>query len=265
MRGGLQRRAASCLAPSRRWRGCAPAWCRSSRRRYSASRDRRTSQAAPPATPASRRTCPRRSASPAFGITGDARGGHLVQRADVIRHELRTGGAIQPDRQQVVIGDGGVQRVDGLAAQHGAVALDGDRGHDRNVVRRSRAKAGRWPAGPLSGCRCRTRFQAAECRRRPRPAPWPVRSSSGASASNVMVAVMFRSLVVGPMEPATNRGCSGVENSSAACRASLAASTFNSCMRSSQLNSESTTLRSAEGIGLYDVRACFQVSAVDVA
>ena len=46
--------------------------------------------------------------------------------------------------------------------------------------------------------------------------------------------------VVGPSDPATNRGLDVVENSSAASRASLAASTFSSCVCASSLNSAST-------------------------
>ena len=50
----------------------------------------------------------------------------------MIGHQIRTGGAIHSDCQQVVIGDGSVQRIDGLAAEHGAVALDGDGSNHRN-------------------------------------------------------------------------------------------------------------------------------------
>jgi hypothetical protein len=80
--------------PSARWPGCAQAWSRSSRRRCSASHARRTSPAAPPAIRASPDTCPLRSAA-RVGITGNRVGGHVRQRADVIRHQIRTGGAVQ--------------------------------------------------------------------------------------------------------------------------------------------------------------------------
>ena len=73
MLAARQRARASCPRPSARWRGCARAWCRSSRRRCSASRDRRTSRAAPPAIPASRRYCPFGVGQPGVRIAGDAR------------------------------------------------------------------------------------------------------------------------------------------------------------------------------------------------
>ena len=62
MRARGQRARALALGSSARWRECAPAWCRSSRRRYSASRGWRTFRAARRATPASRRTSLRSSA-----------------------------------------------------------------------------------------------------------------------------------------------------------------------------------------------------------
>ena len=51
----------------------------------------------------------------------------------MIGHQVRPGGAVHAHGQQVVIGDGGVERVDGLAGQHGAGAFDGDRGYHGNV------------------------------------------------------------------------------------------------------------------------------------
>ena len=58
---------------------------------------------------------------------------HLVERAYVVGHQVRTGGAVHADAQQVVILDGSVERVDGLAAQHGAGAFDGDAGHHGDI------------------------------------------------------------------------------------------------------------------------------------
>ena len=60
-------RAASRREWPRRWRGCAPASSRSSRRRYSASRCARIRPGRRPCAPASRRSRRRRWASPAFG------------------------------------------------------------------------------------------------------------------------------------------------------------------------------------------------------
>ena len=57
----------------------------------------------------------------------------LGQRADMIGHQVGPGGAVHPHRQQVVIGDGRVKRVDGLAAQHGAGAFDGGGRDDRDI------------------------------------------------------------------------------------------------------------------------------------
>ncbi len=66
---------------------------------------------------------------------GDRERRHLVQAADVIGHQIRASGAVHPHSQQVVIGDRGIKRINGLAAQHSAVALDGHRGDhgDRNA------------------------------------------------------------------------------------------------------------------------------------
>ena len=68
------------------------------------------------------------------GVAGNREARHFVEGADVIGHQVRPGGAIHAHGQQVVIGDGGVERVDGLAGQHGAGAFDGDRGDHGNVV-----------------------------------------------------------------------------------------------------------------------------------
>ncbi len=103
MRRAPASRAAACPRPSARWLGCAPGWCRSSRRRCSASRARRIARAARPAIPASPGTCPPRSA----GRRSDSRkcgtGDISCERADVVGHQVRTGGAVQADGQQIVI------------------------------------------------------------------------------------------------------------------------------------------------------------------
>ena len=82
----------------------------------------------------------RRLAEFAFGvgqagirIARDAVRRHLVERPYVVGHQVRTGGAVHADAQQVVILDGSVERVDGLAAQHGSGPLDGDARHHGNL------------------------------------------------------------------------------------------------------------------------------------
>ena len=64
---------------------------------------------------------------PGIGIAGNTEPGHFVQAANVIRHQIRTSGAIHAHCEEFVIRDGGIQRVNRLAAQHGAVALNGHR------------------------------------------------------------------------------------------------------------------------------------------
>ena len=58
---------------------------------------------------------------------------HLVQSADVVGHELRTGGAVQADREQIGVRDRGVERVGGLAGEHRAHRFDGARDHHREL------------------------------------------------------------------------------------------------------------------------------------
>ena len=48
----------------------------------------------------------------------------------MVRHELGTGGAVQPDGQQVGVSDGGEQRFGVLAGEHGAHGFDGAGNHD---------------------------------------------------------------------------------------------------------------------------------------
>ena len=145
------------------------------------------------------------------------------RRANVVRHQIRTGGAVHADGQQIVVGDGGVQCIDRLAAQHGAVAFDGDGGHhgDRNpeIALAAFATASR-PALklPVSKQVSISRIVGAAFHQ-----PLGLLVVAVAELRKGDCAVMLRSLVVGPMEPATKRGLAGVENSSAAWRAILAA------------------------------------------
>ena len=48
------------------------------------------------------------------GIRGDEAGRHLAERAQVIRHELRTRGAIEPDVQKFEMIERSQERLDGL-------------------------------------------------------------------------------------------------------------------------------------------------------
>ncbi len=69
---------------------------------------------------------------PGVGVARDRAGRHLVHRAQVVGHELRPGGAVEADRERPDVLDGGDEGLGGLAAEHGAVELDGA-GDDRPV------------------------------------------------------------------------------------------------------------------------------------
>ena len=83
------------------------------------------------------------------GIAGNARGSHLGQRADVVRHQIGTGGAVQADGEQIGVGDGGVEGVDGLAGEHGAPALDGAGDHHRDLDAQFALEVRGWRGGRL--------------------------------------------------------------------------------------------------------------------
>ena len=69
---------------------------------------------------------------PGIGITRNTKPRHFMQTAYVVRHQIRTRGTIHSHGQQIVVRDGGIQRINRLPAQHGAVAFNGDRCHHRN-------------------------------------------------------------------------------------------------------------------------------------
>ena len=86
-----------------------------------------------PAIPASRRICPLRWAGPHSDSRRCACDAISLQRADVVRHELRTGGAVQPHREQVVRARWRRRRRRRAArASMVPVRLDGARDHHRN-------------------------------------------------------------------------------------------------------------------------------------
>ena len=68
------------------------------------------------------------------GVTGDARRRHVRQGADVIRHQVGAGGAVESDGEQIGVGYGGVEGVDGLAGEHRSPALDGAGDHDGDAL-----------------------------------------------------------------------------------------------------------------------------------
>ena len=70
-------------------------------------------------------------------------------------------------------------------------------------------------------------------------------------------------LRVGPMEPATKRGLRAVENSSAACRASRAAVIIELVRFAIHAVIHQVALGAVERIGLDDIRAGFQIRAMD--
>ena len=75
------------------------------------------------------------------GIAGEAGGCEFMKRADVIGHELGTGGAVEADREEFGVGDGGVEGVGCLAAEHGAGSFDSAGDHDGDDVTEFFAKA----------------------------------------------------------------------------------------------------------------------------
>ena len=93
--------AASCLPPSAQSRGCVFPSSRSTRRRNSASRGRRISPVAPPASSAFPGICLLHPAVQRSDSTTQIRIGELAQRSNVVRHELRPGRAIHPKRQRL--------------------------------------------------------------------------------------------------------------------------------------------------------------------
>ena len=70
------------------------------------------------------------------GVAGNARGGELMEGADVIRHEIGAGGAVEADGEQIDVGEGGPKGVGGLAGEHGAGGFDGagDHGGDTDAA-----------------------------------------------------------------------------------------------------------------------------------
>ena len=122
---------------------------------------------------------------------------------------------------------GGTEGIGGLAGEHGAHGLDGAGNHDRDAAAElahqllNAEQAGLDVARILAGLE---------------------QQNVGAAfhqGLGLLVKILSKllerdaagdgdGLVVGPMEPATKRGLAGVENSSAAWRASLAATAFSS-------------------------------------
>jgi hypothetical protein len=100
--------------------------------------------------------------------------------------------------------------------------------------------------------------------RRPRSTPRLALRKTATIASKPMCA-SDGSLVVGPIDPATNRGRSLVENCCRYSRASLAALRLISRTRSRRSNSASTMRGSAKGVGLNDVAAHAEEIRMDVA
>ena len=56
----------------------------------------------------------------------------LRQRAQVVGHEVRAGGAVEADGEKIALGDRDVHRLDRLSGEHRAHGLDRHRQHDRD-------------------------------------------------------------------------------------------------------------------------------------
>ena len=95
--------------------------------------------------------------------------GDRRERAQVVGHELRAGGAVEPDREEVDVLERGIERLDVLAGEHRAHGLDGAADHDRELDARPRAIArSDADAAGLDVAACPGRSRAAGRRRRPR-------------------------------------------------------------------------------------------------
>ncbi len=75
------------------------------------------------------------------GVAGDRGPGHLVHGAEVVGHQVGTGRAVEPDREQRRVLEGGHERIRGLAGEHRAHRLDRAGDHHRP----SRAELGEHP------------------------------------------------------------------------------------------------------------------------
>ena len=70
---------------------------------------------------------------PGVRIAGNTRRGDFAERANVIGHEFGPGGAIQADRKQILPRDRGPERVGRLSGEHRAHGLDRAGNHHRNI------------------------------------------------------------------------------------------------------------------------------------
>ena len=70
---------------------------------------------------------------PGIRITGHERTRHLVDGPDVVGHELRSGGAVQPDGEQVGGRNRRIESVGRLAGQHRPHRFDGAGDHRRDA------------------------------------------------------------------------------------------------------------------------------------
>src|SRR5215472_6617285 len=68
---------------------------------------------------------------PGVRIHGDDTGRDLAERAKMIGHELRAGGAVESDGEEVEVLQGGIERIHPLPGQHGPHGLDGAADHER--------------------------------------------------------------------------------------------------------------------------------------
>ena len=67
------------------------------------------------------------------GIAGDIAAGQGLQSAQMVGHELRPGGAVQSQRNQIEVVERSPQSLDALSRQHGAHGLDSDGDHKRDI------------------------------------------------------------------------------------------------------------------------------------
>ena len=156
------------------------------------------------------RSAGRRSDSTRRGMRRDAR-----ELGDVRPHVVGAERAVDADREQVGVADRVVERLDGLARQR-AARLVGNRHRSRSPARGARpartAPRSRRARPCSSACRCASRSGAD--RRRPRSARAPARRTHATSSWNVTARApgsltsgdSEADFVVGPIEPATQRG-----------------------------------------------------------
>ena len=207
-------------------------------------------------------------------IAADVALGQPRQLGEIRAHVARAERAVDADAERLRVANRHVERVERLARQRAPAAI-GDRHRDRSAAagrrcRRTHSRSRRarpWRracrrSSRAEGCRCRRRSGPAPVSRRPRASRRTLsRETPGLLTSGEIDSVRL----VGPIEPATNRGRSGVfaVHSSAAARASRAPSTVDVVDGVLERVVPLRDHGAAERVGLDDVGAGGEVFVMD--